>query len=122
MVNGQKKRFFLAICQKRPRETLQVPERHARFNEDEQDLSADPDAAHAPAKAVPEALPLPVAGAGRRLRIGRGAVLVVALRRIVLARAVVIAGAVIIVLRSDRAADDGAADQPGRDARGNAAL
>src|SRR4029450_11037834 len=110
MVNGQKKRFFLAIYEKRPGKHCRFRGRHMRFNEDERDLSADPDAAHAPAKAVPEALALPVAGAGRILRIGRGAVVVVALRRIVVARTVVIPGAVIIVLRGDRAADDSTAD------------
>src|SRR5256885_1046523 len=85
-------------------------------------LAANLDAADPPAITVPEALALPITGAGRIGHVGRRAVIVVALRRIVVARTVIIAGAVIAVLRGDRAANDGAADQAGRDARGNAAL
>src|SRR6266850_810721 len=73
---------------------------------------ANPDVANPPAIAIPEALALP--DAGRTFDIGRAAV--IAVSRTVIARAV------IAVLRCDRAADDGATDQPSRDTRGNTAL
>src|SRR5262245_26899285 len=119
------KAVFSGHLQRTPRKTLAVPGASRGFNEDERSLPADPDTSDPPAIAVPEALALPVAGAGGVGHIGRRAVIVVALRRIarvVITRAVIVAGAVIVVLRGDRAADDGAADQPGRHARGNAAL
>lgn len=62
-------------------------------------LTADPDAAEAPGKPVPETLALPVAGARRIGHRGRHAVEIVALRRVVIARTVVIAWAVIVTLR-----------------------
>src|SRR5437899_11667028 len=78
-------------------------------------LVANPDAADAPAITIPEPLPLPdtgfaVAGIDD---IGRAAA--------VIARGI-IARAVVAVLRSDRAADNGAADQSGRDACRDTAL
>src|SRR6185369_10425917 len=78
-------------------------------------LVANPDVADAPAITIPEPLPLPDAGftvAGID-HIGRAAAIVAG---------GIIARAVIAVLGSNRAADDGAANQAGGDARGNAAL
>ena len=76
------------------------------------DLSANPDAADPPAKTVPEALALPVAGAGGVSHRGRDAVVVVALRREEVRRSVMIAGAVIVALgmggnRDDRNSQSG---------------
>src|SRR6201991_1642619 len=67
---------------------------------------ANLDAAHPPGITIPEPLTLPIAGG--TCGIGRPAV--------------VTRTAIIAVLRCNRAADDGAADQSGRNARGHAAL
>src|SRR5215207_7886783 len=78
-------------------------------------LVANPDVANPPAVTIPESLPLPdtgftVAGVDH---VGRTAAMVAG----GIARAVIIA-----VLRSDRAADNGAAKQAGGDAGRDAAL
>ena len=88
-----------------------------RFNEGERGLVANPDAANAPAIAVPEALALPdairaVAGIGD---IGWAAI-------IARGRSVIAGSAVIAVLGGDRAANNGATDQSRSDACGNATL
>src|SRR5271166_4173903 len=75
--------------------------------------AADAYAAHPPGITVPKALTLPVAAIGAT-RIGRAV--------IAIARSVVIAGSVIIGVRRDRAADNGAAKQSGGDADAEAAL
>src|SRR5437899_7690384 len=78
-------------------------------------LVANPDVADPPAITIPEPLPLPDAGfavAGID-DIGRAAAIVAGC---------IIARTIIAVLGRNRAADDGAADQAGRDAGCNTAL
>src|SRR5215472_9678983 len=70
-------------------------------------LLADANVADLPAIAIPESLALPVAGAVGRLVVVTG---------VVVARAI-ITGAIVIRARRDRAADNGAADNSGRDTR-----
>src|SRR5689334_18700648 len=78
-------------------------------------LVANPDVADPPAITIPEPLPLPDAGfAVAGIDDVRRAAAIVAGR--------IIPWAVIAVLRGDRAADDGAAKQSGRDACRDTAL
>src|SRR6266567_4115865 len=92
-----------------------IPKKRGRFREVGRDLMkmngsliANPDAADPPAITIPEPLPLPDAGfavAGID-HIGRAAI-----AGSIIARAVIVA-----VLRSNRAADNGTAEQAGCDA------
>src|SRR5438552_9670538 len=79
--------------------------------------AADTYVAHPPAVAVPETLTLPVAAAIRIIGdIGRAAVIAIG----PVAR--IVSRPVVIRIRCDRAADNGAAEQPGGDTDADAAL
>src|SRR5450432_4665799 len=78
--------------------------------------AADPDVANPPAIAVPEALPLPGAAAIIVIRdVGRPAVIAVT-------RSIITVAGAVAVRRGQRAADDGAADDAGRQTNAQAAL